>query len=383
MTDKVRVAAVFCDSYDEEKVYSALKEGIDSLGGIGRFVSKDENILVKPNFLSASDPEKAVITHPSVIKAMLRILSEEGYPMVCCGDSPGHGSPHAALARAGLSDIVSEFGVYEADMSTEMSFDFADGLTSDHFYFTKAAFEADAVINLCKMKTHALERITGAVKNVYGLICGYRKAQGHVKYPNDNVFARMLCDIHRARNICLNVMDGITAMEGNGPGSVIPAAMNILLISDDPVAVDAVFCRLVNLDPELVPTNVQGKAMGIGTYYDDEIEIVSGGEIVSLDRLCLKFGNAGFDVDRTGRKKTFLSGFSKFMTGLARKPYIDKKKCIGCGICESHCPLPEKAIVFRNGRGKAPSYDYSRCIRCYCCQEMCPEKAIKVRGRYD
>ena len=51
-----------------------------------------------------------------------------------------------------------------------------------------------------------------------------------------------------------------------------------------------------------------------------------------------------------------------------------------CGVCVAHCPVPGKAVDFKNGRDKPPVYDYSRCIRCYCCQEMCPQHAIKVKG---
>lgn len=407
-----RVAVVYCDSYDSEKVYRAMCRGIDMIGGIESFVGKDERILVKPNFLVPSEPEKAVITHPSVISGMLRILHEHGYTAVSCGDSPGHGSLSSALAKAGLDEVLERYGVSQADMSNEVSVDFPDGIEAKQFWMTKAAAESDAVINLCKMKTHALEKITGAVKNVYGLICGYRKAAGHVKYPNASIFARMLADIHRCVKPRLHIMDGIAAMEGNGPGSGTPVRMNVLLFSEDPVAIDAVFCRLTDLDPELIPTNVQGEELGIGTYHFDNIEIIEAltddnedeGEAdamphehgdasksgegaesdqvvrrISADELYKKYGNPDFDVDRNGSKKTFLSRFSDVMTGIARRPYIDEKLCIKCGICTEHCPVPGKAVDFRGDKSRPPVYDYKKCIRCYCCQEMCPQHAIKVR----
>ena len=89
--EKSRVVIVPCDNYGKETVYQAMKKGIDTLGGIGRFVKRDESILIKPNLLKAADPDKAVTTHPSVIEAMFRILCEEGYRKVSYGDSPGHG----------------------------------------------------------------------------------------------------------------------------------------------------------------------------------------------------------------------------------------------------------------------------------------------------
>lgn len=380
-----KVIVVPCDTYDEEKVYNCLKLGIAALGGLDKLIEKDERILVKPNFLSAAEADKAVTTHPSVIKGFLKILSEEGYVSVKYGDSPGHGSCAGAAAKMGLTS-ENTYGAILADMSEEVTVPYEAGLTCNEFHFSREVVEADAIVNICKMKTHALERITGAVKNVYGLICGYRKAAGHVKYPNASVFARALCDIHRCVKPRLHIMDGIVAMEGNGPGNGTPINMNVLLFSTDPVAADTVFCYLVNLDPELIPTNVQGQAMNIGVYDESLIDIVyvedvANPGIITKDELYAKLGNGDFDVPRNKPKKTFLFNYSSFMTKFARRPYIDKKECVKCGICVSHCPVPGKAVDFKKGKNECPVYDYTKCIRCYCCQEMCPKNAIKVRGR--
>lgn len=387
---KSKVVVVPCADYEETHVYEAMKRGIALLGGIEKFAEKEEKILVKPNFLTAAEAEKAVVTHPSVIKGMLRILSENGYAHVTYGDSPGHGSCEAAAKKIHLDAKENTYGAQPANMGEEVHVKFEEGMTAKDFYFAKGVTEADAIINLCKMKTHALERVTGAVKNVYGLICGYRKAAGHVKYPNASVFARMLADIHRCVKPRLHIMDGIVAMEGNGPGSGDPVNMKVLLFSKDPVALDTVFCHLVHLDPSLVPTNTQGEAMGIGTYQTENIELSLADmddtaqtkemASVSMEELVKRYGNPNFDVDRNGTKKTFLNRYSGIMTALAKRPAIKKERCIKCGICVSHCPVPGKAVDFKNGRSKPPVYDYSKCIRCYCCQEMCPQHAIVVRG---
>ncbi len=380
-----RVVVIPCDDYDEEKVYKCLKRGLDELGGIGRFVRPEEKILVKLNLLAPAQVKKAVTTHPSVARAVLRILEEEGCGDVRFGDSPGHGTCENALKVIGLDSECH--GAKAAPMSEAEHVDFPEGLACREFDFCREIVESDAIINVCKMKTHALERITGAVKNVYGFICGYRKASGHVKFPNDTVFARMLADIHRCTKPRLHIMDGIVAMEGNGPGSGNPTPMNVLIISQDPVAVDTVFCYLVDLDPELIPTNSQGARMGIGTDREDEIEIVlcaeDGARRVLKDELAGEYGNPGFDVPRGKPKGTFLMRYSGFMTRLARRPVIDKSLCVRCGICVSHCPVPGKAVDFKNGKENPPVYDYRKCIRCYCCQEMCPKHAISAgRGLF-
>ena len=390
--DRSKVIVIPCDSYDEEKVYNALKKGLLELGGLKSIVKPEEKILVKPNLLSAAIPDKAVTTHPSVLKAVYRLLSECGYENVKSGDSPGHGSCEGAMKLLGLNDDTM-YGAKLTPMSENVHVDFSDGITCKEFDFCKEVVESDAIINVCKMKTHALERITGAVKNVYGFVCGYRKAAGHVKFPNDTVFARMLADIHRCTHPRLHIMDGIIAMEGNGPGAGTPTPMNVILISQDPVALDTVYCYLLNLDSELVPTNSQGCRMGIGTDKEDEIEIIlcdpdesntgTSGHIINKNELFEKYGNATFDVGREKPKNTFLMKYSGFMTKLARRPVIDKEKCVKCGICVDHCPVPGKAVEFKNGKSSPPVYDYKKCIRCYCCQEMCPQHAIRpVRGPF-
>ena len=371
MAEKSVVVIAECDSYEEEKVNGAVRAAVDALGGIGAFVRRDERILVKPNFLYPSESGKHITTHPSVIRAMLRILKENGYENVFAGDSPATGSSEAAWKKLGL-DPARGFGFRIAPMNREVR--------SGRFPFTQDVIEADAIIGVCKMKTHMLERITGAVKNMYGLICGKQKAAGHVSYPTAARFAQYVCGIHKATPQRLHIMDGITAMEGNGPASGTPVSMNVILVSSDPVAVDTVFCRLVNLNPVLVPTNTAGFYAGIGTYKEKDIELklVTADECrtIGMDEAVKRFGKPDFDVAREKEKGNLLSFWSRLTGSFGRRPVIDPDKCIRCGMCVEHCPVEGFGVSFANGRQNPPVYDYAKCIRCYCCQEICPQHAI-------
>lgn len=234
------------------------------------------------------------------------------------------------------------------------------------------------------MKTHALERITGAVKNSYGFIYGKNKAIGHTRYPSADSFARMLIDLNQYVKPRLYIMDGITAMEGNGPGSGDPIAMNVILMSTDPVALDSVFARLVYLKPEMVPTNYHGEKMGLGHCREENIEIVVADamhskKLVSMEDLVYRYGKPDFNVDRTQIRSNVWTKLAKALNIFQKKPYIEPDKCIRCGICVNSCPVPGKAVEFRKGKENPPVYDYKKCIRCFCCQEMCPKKAIKVK----
>lgn len=376
------VVAVPCTDYEPERVYAAVRTGIQALGGLGTFLQPEEQVLVKPNLLKPADADSAVTTHPAVLQAVFRLLEEYGCASVRFGDSPGHDTGIHALERLGFRADEPIFGARPTPMTEEVRVDFPDGMTEKEFWFAREVTEADAVINVCKMKTHALMRITGAVKNLFGLLCGTRKAREHVRFPNDGLFARMLVDIHRCVRPRLHIMDAVVAMEGNGPGAGTPKPMNLLLFSADPVALDAVFCALIHVDPETVQTNVQGEAMGLGTWHEDQIELLlarpgeNGSTVpISFRAFAEAYGDPGFDVMRDKVSSPLARSLS-MLSAFSRRPFIDAKRCVRCGICVAHCPVPGKALSFRNGKDQPPVYDRKKCIRCYCCQEMCPQKAI-------
>ena len=379
------VIAVPCGNYDPENVYAAVKAGIQALGGMEMFLRTEERVLVKPNLLKPADADSAVTTHPEVLRAVLRLLEEYGCRSVRFGDSPGHDSGIHALEHLGFRPDRPVYGAQLTPMSEEVRVDFPEGLTEKEFWFAREVTETDAIINVCKMKPHTLMRITGAVKNPFGLVCGTRKAREHLRFPNEGLFARMLVDIHRCVKPRLHIMDAVIAMEGNGPGAGMPKPMGFMLFSTDPVALDSVFCALIHVDPETVQTNVQGEAMGIGTWREDRIRLLladlsGNGEPlpIPLREFVEKYGDPEFDVVRD-KKRSALARSLSMLAVFSRRPYIDAKRCIHCGICVAHCPVSGKALSFRKGKRKPPVYDRKKCICCYFCQEMCPQKAIRAK----
>lgn len=356
-----------------------LKQGLDFLGGVETLIPKDAKILLKPNLLKKAEVEKAVITHPVVVGVFAGILRESGYENIVLADSCGHGTTQVVIRGTGMDTYLEKYHIPAVDYSEGVKTAYPQGVQAKEFILPKELLEQDCVISLSKMKTHALERITGAVKNSYGFVYGFHKAKGHTQYPSADSFARMLIDLNKCVAPKLYVMDGIVAMEGNGPGSGDPVPMNVLLMSTDPVALDSVFSRLVYLKPEMVPTNYHGEKMGLGTWKEEEITLLTPDGEISMAEAVKKYGNPAFNVDRTEVRKNIWTRMAGALNIFQKKPYIEADKCVRCGICVQSCPVPGKAVDFRKGKGKPPVYDYRKCIRCFCCQEMCPKKAIKVK----
>lgn len=371
-----------CSNY-EDGVYEKIKCGIDLLGGIERFADKNERVLIKPNVIAGLPAEQAATTHPAVFGAVIKCFIDAGYSKVFYGDSPGtpRGEAGKALKAAGFTDEAAKYDVPMADFDHSVTVKYPEGKSCREFILCKAAVETDAIINVCKMKTHALENITGAVKNQYGFVAGLNKGLGHAIFPDSQSFANMIADLNGYLKPRLHVLDGVIAMEGNGPVSGNPTPMKVILMSEDPVALDTTFARLVYLDPDMVPTCIAGAKAGIGTMDESRIRVVTPDGEMNIKEAAEKFGNPKFDVRREKPKFWRLRMLFPFMRPKKDRPVVDPDKCIACGICQDACPVDGKAVT--SGNGQKAKYDYTKCIRCYCCQEMCPAKAItkEVNGR--
>jgi uncharacterized protein (DUF362 family)/ferredoxin len=367
------VALVRCEEYAEGLVYEKVRRGIDLLGGIQSFVKPGEKIVLKPNVLIGIDPNRNVTTHPTVFKAVGRILKDFG-AIVSYGDSPSHLGSVFNLRNCGLKAVGDELGFRIADFDHGQEVTHESALLHKKLLIANGILEADGVISLPKLKTHGLTRLTGCIKNQFGCIPGLNKRGFHFNMPDPYQFATMLVDINTFVKPRLFIMDGIMAMEGNGPFGGQSRPLKVLLFSTDPVALDSIVCKIIDLNPEFVPTSKPGERSGLGTYHYENIQ-VSGDELNS-------FMVKDFAVVRqppvaatTGRLRKF------FKDQLTPRPVIDQARCIKCGTCLKMCPLGSKALDWTTDKTgqKRPQHHYNQCIRCYCCQETCPEGAITIK----
>jgi uncharacterized protein (DUF362 family)/Pyruvate/2-oxoacid:ferredoxin oxidoreductase delta subunit len=367
-----RVSLIKCSGYDRAEVEGAVREAVELLGGITSMIQAGERVLIKPNMLHPSAPERAITTHPSVVAAVIKLVKEaRAIPLV--GDSPGLARCERVLRATGIGAVAEELGAETVDFSASLvEVENETGL----LVLSRAAVEADRIISLPKLKTHGQVYFTGAVKNQFGCVPGFLKAQHHCRFPDRDHFAEMLLDINRylKPKLALAVMDGIVAMEGNGPSGGTPREVGVIVAGRDFPAVDVVACRVVNIDPITVPTTRAAYVSGYTTGEMADIEVL--GE--SVENVVVEDFKRLQVVSRIAQFGPLPPSVARRLTeSLVPKPAPDKKLCTLCGACVETCPAVPKAIEMV---GSKVVIDQGKCIRCYCCQEMCPSGAMKLRS---
>jgi uncharacterized protein (DUF362 family)/Pyruvate/2-oxoacid:ferredoxin oxidoreductase delta subunit len=364
---KPQVCIVKCAQYDRDLVYRSVGRAVGHLGGMGAFVKPGARVLVKPNMLVAKAPEKAVTTHPEVVRAVVRLVKEAGGAPVI-GDSQGFGSFKRIAEVSGIGAVAEEEGAELVELHEAVTVQ-GKG-TFKHFEVAREVMRADAVINLPKAKTHGQMLLTLAVKNLFGCIPGRRKAQWHFKAGVDrSAFATMLVELHGIVKPRLNIVDAVIGMEGNGPGNGVPRHMGLLAVGTDAVAVDFMLSEILGVPADRLPTNKAAKKLGLAPDGLGDIELL--GDFVGPYQARVE----GFKLPSTSSMEwTIPEPVRRLLKdALTTRPKIDRLKCQLCMMCHSACP----AGVISEGEGGL-SINYRECIRCFCCQEVCPVGAVEV-----
>ena len=392
MIARPKVALVRCPSYEMETVEAALQRGLDAVGGMQAFVSPGQVVALKPNLVRAMTPDQAATTHPMLVAAVIRAVRSVGAEALVV-DSPGGpftpGVLKALYRKTGMDWAVREAGgTLNLDVrSVQVPVD--DGRALHRIDMAAAIVEADAVINLPKLKTHNLTGLTLSVKNLFGVVPGTLKIAYHGKMQETERFCQGMLDILICTKPVLNIMDAVVAMEGNGPSGGEPRPANTLIVGADALAVDAVAAALVGLDPTDVATTAAAVRRGLTTGRLEDLELL-GDALETLRVKGFRLGtNLSFDpgllpgflrqllpkrdADEMERGRV-RSWSSRWLTQQLLAYPEAGPTCTGCGYCARNCPVD--AITIVNGRAEM---DLKRCIRCYCCHELCPELAIDLK----
>lgn len=250
-----KVSLQKCNSYNKNEVDASVKKLLNNLGGILKFVKKNQKVLLKPNIVKGAKPEECATTHPAVIESVIKVLKELNCK-IFVGDSPFAEDTIGAMKICGIYDVCKKHKVEIAVFNKKINAKNENGIVVKEFPLTHYFNDVGVIINIPKLKTHKQLYFTGAVKNLYSMMPGPRKGFYHLKYSNMEYFANMLLDLHSLlkKKVVLNIMDGIYGMEGNGPCGGNGKFAGILAASNNAVALDFVACSLIGLDVENLAT---------------------------------------------------------------------------------------------------------------------------------
>jgi len=368
------VVLKYCPEYTAD-VERTLRDGLAELGGMSRFVLPGQRVFLKVNLLMKKRPDEAVTTHPSVVEAVVRLVQEAGgIPII--GDSPGGpytvNALRAIYVRSGLQEVAERTGALLNQNVEQVVVPHPEGGIIKSLTVTKSVVDADVVIPISKLKTHGMMTLTGAVKILFGVIPGLLKAEYHFKMANTKDFARLLVDIVTWVKPALNIMDGIVAMEGDGPSAGKPRNIGALLLSPDPFALDVVAADLINLKPEKVPTIMVARELGLASRWED-VEL--RGDARSLWRVKDFVIPRAYGVNFLDMTPLPASVKRFLLNRIRPRPVFRHEQCVGCQDCMHNCP-PQ---ALRMNEAKRPVADLEACIRCFCCQELCPQKAVEIK----
>lgn len=345
-----------CDVLILEAGYDDLAGPINQIFQTFPLPMEGKKVLIKPNIVLGRSPEAAATTHPAVVATVIEECKKRGASSIWVGDNSG-GLPEWSFSCAKKAGFMQELPDHFQDISMEVSLIDLGLPTLPPLLISKKVLEADLIINVPKFKTHPLVGFTGCIKNMFGVVVGLDKARVHSLIRHPARLAEFLVILYKRFEPHLNIVDGIMAMEGEGPSHGQPKKLGKLLAGYNGAAVDVVIASMIGLDPDNQPYYKFLKDNGLVPQSLSEIAKEGSFEILQ------DFDLPGLNTLNHDELRTLLKRHGPL------KPVLNEEKCIRCRKCYDICL--QSAITF----DEFPVIDYDKCIACWCCFEMCPEGA--------
>jgi uncharacterized protein (DUF362 family) len=202
-------------------------------------------VFLKPN-LCAPEYIPGAVTNPELLFHLVSLLRDKVEEVVV-GESDGYNySCDEALTKTGVEQIVKKAGGKTMNLSKDETVSVQDpnALFLKKILLPKTLVEADSIVSVPVMKTHEFTVFSGAIKTLFGCVPNKRRIYLH---PHINM---VLCDLVSLLKPKFAVMDATVAMEGNGPNRGIPIPMELVLASNDLLAIDKISAEIMGINWE-------------------------------------------------------------------------------------------------------------------------------------
>jgi uncharacterized protein (DUF362 family)/Pyruvate/2-oxoacid:ferredoxin oxidoreductase delta subunit len=376
--EEMKVAVVKVSNIgEEESICEGVRKAINLVGGMHSIVKRGDTVIVKPNFSGPRSPLQGATTSLTVVREIVNEVIECGAEPIIAEGPFRFYNADVVFDTLGVRRFAKELGIKLVNLNEEASVEVEvpSGKALKRIKVPKPVLDSDVLINVPKMKTHHLTTVTLGMKNLKGVLPGAEKQQSHIHGIHQSIV-----DINKIIKPDLTVVDGIVAMEGMGPTFGDPVELGLVVAGRNVVDVDKVCCEIMGIDPFHVEHLRIALEEGLGS---NNVEVV-GEPINSVrrkfrvpqeSRVYLYLSNAAQRLDRLVYKISGKNIFPYLSGMFGKRPRIDKKKCVKCGICEKVCIVSPPAIDCKAGK-----INYQRCVDCLLCMEQCPRNAISVRG---
>ncbi len=233
----------------------------ESAGGMSRFVTRGDVVVIKPNISWARAPQLGATTHPEVLETVILLCQEAGAKKVRIADNTIHEARNCFMVT-GADQVAKKTG---ADLVYPLSNLMRDMNLQGHRLNVWPVYtpfkEADKIINLPVAKVHGLSGLTLGMKSWIGAVGGRRNALHQDIHQS-------IVDLAQFFRPTITVIDAIRIMTANGPSGGSPsdvAIANRLILSNDPVAADALACDLFKIQPSAIAHIQLAQKWGLGT----------------------------------------------------------------------------------------------------------------------
>ncbi len=333
-------------------------------------VNEGEKVLLKPNLVAPRDSNSGATTDIKILEFLIKEIKESaGIPII--GEGVGYEFSSKTFEILGIDPLVKR---YEIEFVNFRDCGYRNIQTDEKIFkqirLPEILFEVDKVINLPKLKTHMLTKLSISIKNLMGFLPLEERRKAHVFG-----LSKTIVELAKILPTDLTIIDSLTVMHGKGPAFGDKLDLNLLIAGQNNFCLDEFCCKLLNVDTDNLGFLNEARRNGLIPKYDVVGEYNSIDAIIPDYKAYRFFYWLLYCVDGIQSFLTKRTLIPLIINSIGTRPKILKDKCVKCKKCVEICPV--EAI-------RLPEYeiDFIKCkdIRCLRCYDVCNYDAIKIKG---